>query len=694
MAIGSVLAAAAALAAATPPGPALPAVTVTAQAQPAAPDAPGSVTVLEADTIRRAGPQVDASEVLVRVPGLVAANRNNYAQDLQLSVRGYGARSSFGVRGVRLSVNGIPATAPDGQGQLSNAALASADRIEVVRGPLAALHGNGGGAIKIGADPGAQGAGGRAMVFGDGDLRRYGGVLRGGTVAGGWLLDLGRFETDGFRPQSAARRDVLDAIGAWTLGSGLRLNATANLLDSPYAQDPLGLTPAQFAADPDSTAEAALAFDTRKATRQAQAGASLVMGDSDAAGGSASIYGGRREIEQFLAVPPAAQAAATSGGGVIDLTRAYGGAELRTWQAFAPAGMPLRLVGGLDLEALDEDRRGYENFVGSTLGVRGRLRRDEDNRITRMDALLQAEFEPAPGWLATAGLRHNRLHFESDDGFVAAGNPDDSGERRFSANVPAAGVRWSPQGAWSFHAAMARGFETPTANELAYRADGAAGLNFDLRPSRSVQREAGLRFDAGATRLETTVFRDDVRDEIAVARAQGGRSAFRNAGSARRRGIEVALEQGLGADWTLSLAWTRLDARFVDGAAACAQLPCPPGAQPVIAGNRLPAVPGHFGFAELRWTPAPDWEFGFELRGAGARYADDANRQRAPGYVEAGLAFARRFRLEPGTLELRVRFDNLDDRRYVSSVIVNDANGRVFEPAAGRRVLLGVGFDW
>jgi iron complex outermembrane receptor protein len=194
--------------------------------------------------------------------------------------------------------------------------------------------------------------------------------------------------------------------------------------------------------------------------------------------------------------------------------------------------------------------------------------------------------------------------------------------------------------------------------------------------------------------MEATVFRDDARDEIAVARAQGGRSAFRNAGSARRRGLEVRLEQTLGADWSMSLAWTRLDARFVDGAPACASPPCPPGAQPVIAGNRLPAVPGHFGFAELRWIPTPDWELGLELRGAGARYADDANRQRAPGYVEAGLVFARRFRLEPGTLELRVRFDNLGDRRYVSSVIVNDANGRVFEPAAGRRVLLGIGFDW
>jgi len=691
------LAAAAALVAATPPSrpqPALPAVIVTAQALPPAPDRPVSTTVLGADTIRRAGPQVDASEVFARVPGVVAANRQNYAQDLQLSVRGYGSRATFGVRGVRLSVNGIPATAPDGQGQLSNAALASADRIEVVRGPLAALHGNGGGAIKVGVDPRAQAPGGRALGFADGDLWRAGAVLRGASASGGWLVDAGRFETDGFRPQSAARRDVLDAIGAWTLESGLLVSATANLLDSPLAQDPLGLTPAQFASDPDSTAPQALDFDTRKSTRQAQAGVALSFGAADGQGGSASLYGGRRAVEQFLAVPIAAQAAPISGGGVIDLARAYGGAELRAWRAFAPAGLPLRLVAGLDLERLDEDRRGFENFAGSTLGMRGRLRRDEDNRITRVDALLQAQIELVPDWLGTAGLRHNRLRFASTDRFVVAGNPDDSGARRFIANVPAAGLRWSPVGPWSVHAAIARGFETPTANELAYRADGAAGFNLDLRPSRSVQREVGLRFDDGGTRIEAALFRDDSRDEIAVARAQGGRSAFRNAGDVRRRGIELSLERALADDWTLALAWTRLDARFTSGAPACAVPPCPPGAQPVVAGNRLPAVPSHFGFAELRWTPTPDWAASLELRGAGARFADDANAARAAGYVDASLGVARRFRVGDGTLELRLRAENLGDVRYVSSVIVNDANGRVFEPAPGRRVLLGVGYDW
>jgi iron complex outermembrane receptor protein len=674
--------------------PALPSITVSARASPRAAAAPGSITVIESDEIARAGPGIDAGEALSRVPGVTVANRYNQAQDLQLSVRGYGARASFGIRGVRLSVNGIPASAPDGQGQLANAALAAADRIEVVRGPLAALYGNGGGAIKIDVDPAARPPGGRVHAAAQADFRQAGATLRGGRDTTGYVVDVGRFETDGFRPQSAARRDLVDVVARWNPSPGWRLDATLNGLDAPRAEDPLGLTPTQFDDDPDGTAAAALAFDTRKSTRQVQGGIALSADDDRDAGARLAAYGGHREIVQFLAVPVAAQASPTSGGGVVDLARGYGGVEARVWRTMAFGGGPLRLGAGLDLERLDEDRRGYENFVGATLGVRGRLRRAEDNRIDRTDLLLQAEWSPAPDWVAVAGLRHNRVRFTSDDGFVAAGNPDDSGRRRFTADVPALALRWAPDASWSLHAAIARGFETPTANELAYRDDGSAGFNLDLRPSRSVQRELGARWTGAADRVALALFDDDSRDEIVVARAQGGRSAFRNAGRVQRRGVELDWQRELAPDWTFVLAATWLDARFVDPVPPCAQAPCPPGAQPITAGARLPAVPARSGFAALRWEPAGDWSAELSLRGVGARWADDANRLRAPGHAAASLDLARRWSWHNRSMHVRMRLDNLAGRRFVSSLIVNDANGRVFEPAPGRTAWVQVGLDW
>ncbi len=672
----------------------LPAVAVTARANVPAPTLPGSITVIEADTIQRSGPMVDASEVLARVPGVVANNRYNYAQDLQLSVRGYGARAGFGVRGVRLYVNGIPASAPDGQGQLSNAALASAARIEVVRGPLAALYGNGGGAIKIDVEPGQQAAGGQALAFANGDLQRFGAALRGGDAGIGWAVDAGRFDTDGFRPHSAARRDLLDAVATWSLPQGWRVSTTVNALDAPAAQDPLGLTPVEFARDPDSTTPVALAFDTRKSTRQTQLGVAIARDAGESRGAQLALYGGRRTVEQFLALPLAAQAAPTSAGGVIDLERRYRGAELRLWQDIEAFGTPLRITAGVDADVLDEARRGYENFIGSALGVRGRLRRDEDNRIERFDLLLQADWQPTPDWHAVLGVRRNVLDFAAQDRFVAAGNPDDSGSRRFSANTPAFGLRWSPQTDWSLHAAMARGFETPVANELAYAADGTSGFNRTLQPARSTMREVGMRHAAGNLLIEAALFRDDTRDEIVVARALGGRTSFRNGGAVRRRGLELSLATELGDDWALSAAWTLLDARFVDGTPACAAAPCAPGAQAIAAGARLPAVPPRFGFAELRWTPNERWQGQVELRAAGGNFADDGNRLRADSWLVANLALRRSVRVGSGTLALSARIDNLGDRRYVGSVLVNDGNGRVFEPAPGRRLLLGAVWNW
>lgn len=673
---------------------ALPAVTVSARASPRGADVPGSTTVLDAAEIARAGPRIEASDALARVPGVAVANRYNPAQDLQLSVRGYGARASFGIRGVRLSVNGIPASAPDGQGQLSNAALAAAERIEVVRGPLAALYGNGGGAIKIDVDPLARPSGDRLHATTGGGFHHAGATLRRSGETAGFVLDASRLDSDGFRPQSDGRRDLVDAVARWNLASGWRLDAALNALDAPRAEDPLGLTAEQFRADPDAAQPAALAFDTRKSTRQAQAGIALSVDDARASGARVSGYGGSRDVLQFLAVPLAAQAAPTSGGGVVDLGRRYAGVEARAWHTLALAGGPLRVGVGIDLERLDEDRRGYENFVGTTLGVRGRLRRDESNRIDRADALLLAEWSPADGWVALAGLRHNRVRFASTDGYVAAGNPDDSGRRRFTAGVPAFALRWSPDAAWSLHAGIARGFETPTANELAYRADGSSGFNLDLRPSRSLQREVGLHWRDGDDRVALALFDDAGRDELVVARAQGGRSAFRNAGRTQRRGGELDARRAIGRDWSLAFAATWLDARFTEDTPPCAQTPCPPGAQPIAAGARLPAVPARSGYVALRREPARGWSTEFAVRGVGARWADDANRLRAPGYAEASFDVGRRWPAAAGTLELRLRIDNLADRRYVSSVIVNDANGRGFEPAPGRQAWLQLALDW
>jgi iron complex outermembrane receptor protein len=675
------------------PPPALPKVAVTATIEDGG-DAiarPESSIRLDRDRLRQAGPRIDLAEVLASVPGVVANPRWNFAQDTQLSIRGHGARATFGVRGVRLYVNGIPATAADGQGQIGHAPLAAASAVEVIRGPLAALHGNAaGGVVKVEVDPlapSSAGLGGAASADGG----RAGLVLGRASGESGVRAEASRFRTDGFRPHSATERRQFNAVAATRLADRWRLDASAAALDVPRAEDPLGLTPAEFARDPMSTNPAAIAFDTRERARQRELGLALRRdGDGLEPALRVAGYAGRREVDGFLAIPVAAQSSPLSGGGANAIARDIGGVEARVdWRAG-----PALLTVGLNHDRLDEDRRGFENFVGGTLGVRGRLRRDESNTVRSTDALAKAEIDLGPGWLAIAGLRGSRVRFESRDRFVTATNPDDSGARTWTATVPALGFVHAPSPELAWRASVARGFETPTVIELSYRPDGAAGVNFELEPARTRQHELGVRYRPGPWSIDLALFRDLGRGEVVVARSEGGRAAFRNAGRTRREGAELALGWDPGGAWSLDLAATVLDARYAETVPPCRLPPCPPGAQGLEAGRRLPGIPPRQLLATLTWRPSDAWRAWASLAARDAIPVDDRNGTSAPGHARIDVGLARTVALASGEFDLTLRIDNAIDRALVGSVIVNDGNGRWFEPAPPRRLWLEAEWRW
>lgn len=701
-----VAAAARAVAAAPPPDAASPAQRIVVTGSPVAraqADAPYAITVVDAQALRDAGPQVNLSEALVRVPGLVANNRSNYAQDLQLSSRGFGARAGFGVRGLRLYSDGIPATMPDGQGQVAHFDLAGAERVEVLRGPFSVLYGNSsGGVVSVFSAPVRE----RQLSFGldvaQAGLRQVRAAVAlplsaDAGVAGadpGWALRAGasHLEIDGFRPHSAARRTLahaaLDYRGRHG-GAQDRLTLQASAFDQP-AQDPLGLSAEQFRADPGQTTPQATQFDTRKTARQQQVGTAWTRRFDDGALRETQLtaYAGQRSVAQWLAIAPATQANPRHGGGVIDFDRRYQGAEARA--RFALGG--LDLVAGLATESQDDDRRGFENFVGTgslqLLGVTGALRRDERNRAVSRDAYLQAEAPLTPALLLAAGLRHGRVSLQADDRFLA--NGDDSGRLDFGYTNPVLGLRWTLAPGLNLHAGVARGFESPTLGELAYRSDGIEGFNTALRPQTSRQFEAGLKWQRGEQALELTLFDVHVRDEIGVATNAGGRSSFRNVGRTQRRGLELAAAYGLGGPWRLQLAASTLDARYRDAFLACTGLPCTAPSLPVAAGNRVAGTQRASAWGELAWRGAAR-DLAVEARAVARTVANDTNTATAAGWGTLGLRWTERLPLAgPWRAEMLLRLDNLADRRYAGSLIVNDANGRFFEPAPPRTLLLAL----
>jgi iron complex outermembrane receptor protein len=642
-------------------------------------DVPAAIDRVDARAIAEANAQVNLSESLGRVPGLVVRNRQNYAQDLQVSSRGFGARSSFGVRGVRLIADGIPATMPDGQGQAATFALASAERIEVLRGPFSSLYGHASGGIVqvFTADGPPDPTLAIAAVAGSHGTRRLGAVFGGQAGALNYNADLARFETDGYRQHSAAVRETLNAKFALPLAGG-KLTLVASGLEQPGTQDPLGLTRAQFEADPRQSDPSATLFDTRKSIRQSQLGAVHELAVTPRDTLQARLYGGARQVVQFLA-----QTGDTplGSGGVVDLDRTYGGVGLRWTREFAAAAGEASLTAGFDHDRLDERRRGFVNDFGRL----GALRRDEDDRVANTDFFAQGTWRFAPAWRASAGARASRVAFDSRDRYVTGVNPDDSGSRSYSRTTPVAGLVFSASPRWNLYANAGEGFETPTFAELAYRPGGATGLNFALQPARSRHGEIGVKGRlAGGGRVTAALFRIDTRDEIVTNGSAGGRTDFRNASRTRRDGLEVSAESRLGAGFEAVLAGTWIDARFTDAFTTGAP------AVTVPAGNRLPGVPPVAIFGELVWRHAASgFHAGIEAHRAGRVFVNEANADAAPAYAVANLRLGIDARAAGLRFRAFLRVDNVTDRRYAGSVIVAEARGRYFEPAPGRSVLAG-----
>ena len=678
---------------------ALPSVVVTATRIETAPfDIPASIDRIGADVVRDGRAQVNISDSLGGVPGLLARDRQNYAQDVQISVRGFGARSSFGIRGVRLYVDGIPATFPDGQGQITNVDLGSVDHIEVLRGPYSALYGNSsGGVIQVFTEEGAIPPTLDFSITGGSDgALRVGTKLSGTRGAFGYVLSASHFETDGYREHSAAARNIGNVKLTLRPDDDSKVTLIANSLDLPKAQDPLGLTRQQFDADPRSVDPAALKYDTRKNVDQSQVG--LIYERRVDAGNSLRVlvYSGHRNTEQFQAIPDTSQGSALHPGGVIALSSGYSGTDLRWTLRSTLADRPFTLVAGLAYDALDQHRLGYQNFAGvvasRVFGVEGALRRDENDTASNFDQYLQATLQLAPAWSLSAGLRHSLVRIDSKDHYIAGINGDDSGSASYGATLPVLGLMYALNTEVHLYATAGRGFETPTLNELAYRPNNATGLNFDLRPARSDNVEVGVKVRlAGVGEMTAAVFDTRTRDEIVTLSNTGGRATFQNAAATQRSGLELGWTNTFAEHLRAQAALTYLDATYRDAFLTCNTTPCTPANQKTIAaGNRIPGVARGSLYASLAWAPPSGWRGGVDARYLSSVFVNDANDDAAPRYVVASANLGYVARFGPVQLTGFVRSDNLFARRYAGSVIVNEGNGRFFEPAPGRTWLAGV----
>ncbi|WP_374741388.1 TonB-dependent receptor PqqU [Klebsiella variicola] len=656
-------------------------------------DTPAAVSVVNGDEMRQAAPRVNLSESLGAVPGLQVQNRQNYAQDLQLSIRGFGSRSTYGVRGLRIYVDGIPATMPDGQGQTSNIDIGSVDTIEVLRGPFSALYGNSsGGVINVTSQTGTQPPTVEASsYYGSFGTWHYGmkatGAVGDGSHAGDvdYTVSTNRFTTHGYRDHSGARKNLANARLGVRINDVSKLTLLLNSVDIK-ANDAGGLTADEWRDNPRQSPRGDQ-YNTRKNTRQTQAGLRYERQLSAQDDLSVMMYAGERETTQFQSIPRTPQLKPSHAGGVIDLTRHYQGIDTRLTHR-GELLVPVTLTAGLDYENMSERRKGYENFVmvngAPQYGEQGALRRNERNLMWNVDPYLQTQWQLTDKLSLDAGVRYSSVWFDSNDYYITPGNGDDSGDASYHKWLPAGSLKYALTDAWNVYLSAGRGFETPTINELSYRSDNQSGLNFGLKPSTNDTVEIGSKTRLGNGLLTAALFQTNTDNEIVVDSSSGGRTSYKNAGKTRRQGMELGLDQQFGESWRLKAAWTWLDATYRTN--VCDDASC--------NGNRIPGIARNMGYASFGYQPEQGWYAGSDIRYMSDIMANDENTAKAPSWTVVGLTTGYKWSYGRMDMDLFGRVDNRFDREYVGSVIVNESNGRYYEPAPGRNYGIGLNLAW
>ena len=653
-------------------------------------DTPASVYRIDAPQNQN-NLDVNLTEVVKGIPSLQINNRENYAQDLQISMRGFGARSTFGVRGIRLYVDGIPATMPDGQGQTSNIDLASLDHLEVLTGPFSSLYGNSSGGTILSSTKEGKGKDSLTLSYAGGSEQKnhVGMVLQGGSRnqnEPAYVISSSYFDTEGYRDHSAAHKVLNNAKLTWNLDDGSKINWMTNYVKIG-AQDPGGLTRAQWQADPKQVVTNVLLYNARKEIEQVQTGVTWDKPLDDHNDLYAMVYAGQRSVTQYQSIPKVTQTNTKTpyqAGGVIDFDRRFYGADFRWTGKDVLPNTKFSL--GLAADVMREDRKGYNNFSGDQLGVKGDLRRDEDNTLWNLDPYLQTSWNFLPAWTLDTGLRYSNVHFKSEDRYIVGANLDNSGKSDYDKLLPSATLSWKIIPELMAYASYAKGFETPTFTEMSYAPEDSSAANaYNLEPATSDTYEIGFKSSNPVGDFTLAIFDIQTQDDIVPSSSNGGRATFRNADKTERKGAEFTWNKRVWRDLTAHASYSYLDAKFD------AEVPAIGTTVGAIAkGNYIPGIAKNQAFASLAWQPEQGLYAGIDARYADQIFIDDKNSDAAPSYTVFSANVGYAWTHQDWKVNTYARVDNLFDQDYAGSVIVNEGNGRYFESAEGRNFNAGL----
>lgn len=643
-------------------------------------DTAASINVVNRNQIQNGQAMDNIAEPLNRVPGIFALNRQNYAQDLQISSRGFGANSTFGTRGIKIFVDNIPGTVADGQGQISHIDLPSTERIEVMRGPYSVLYGNSsGGVISIFTQDGGPNNEVEPYFEVGSYSQRKAGVKASGIYRDtNYLLDVGDFHTNGYREHSVADRFNANSKLKFKMGGDTAVTFIANNVNLT-AQDPLGLTSSQLAANPKQAGNSAISQNTRKSVLQSQTGATIDTRVDQENQLLFTPYYGQRHVTQFLVA---------QSNGVIDLKRNFYGMDSKWVHKSQMLEMPFTLVGGVDMNENDDQRMTYQNNGG----VQGALGQNYRMSAKNFDQYAHLDWRLLERLSLNMGARNSTTTLSSISNNSALNNTS-SGSNTYQALTSMTSLQYYLTELSNVYVSYGSSFDTPTLNQVTYNSNFSSS-NFGLSAATTKQLEVGFKSKVSkSAQVNVALFNANTTNDIVVGASSSGRTAFTNAPKTNRQGMELGSQFKLPYDFEMNLAYTWLNATVKEAYSYTYQATgVPTTTNVVLSGNRIPGVPNQGLFSELLWVkPNKSMEAAVEARVNGSMAVNDINSlSMANGYAVMNIRGVLRQELYDGWSSSQFfRINNVLDRSYVGSVIVNQASSQFYESAPGRNWIIG-----
>lgn len=658
-------------------------------------DLPVSIDAIDSETIHDARLGANLSEVSPRIPGVVINNRYNSAQELAISTRGFGARSLFGVKGVRIYADGIPLTTPDGQGQLGALNLDTVGQVEFLRGPFSALYGNSSGGVvqAITRDGSKTPTLSGGITFGSYNTKREFLTIEGQQADVNYIMSTSQITSNGYRDHSEYRKDNFNSKVSFNLNEDTKLTLVANYMNQPYTDDPQALTPTQFKQNPKQAIANSYTGNTRVTREQTYGGLILDHNLSETQSLRLMTYYGERSNLQYL--PTAASG----------FKRDFGGADMRWTYKDTLFAKPFSFAAGIAYDMMEDDRKRW----ATSAGKKTTLSRDELQKAWNVDQYAQATFEPTDRWLLIAGMRHSKIKMNVDDKYLSNATVDDGGSLEYSNTSPVLGATFKVTPSFNLYANYGEGFETPTFAEMSYsNAVTGDGPNLTMKPSKTKNYEVGAKaFVTDNTRINLALFKIEAKNEIVVADAFtfGTRNnvpatnftVYKSVAETERKGLELSIDSRLPYNFSFYGAYTLMDAEFKND--FCGGLTCSASTN-VKSGNKIPGTYSATTYSELMWKyPAYGFSTAFEAIYVSSTNSYDSNIAINPATssngsykVDSNTLFNLRaaFTQQIGNWKLTefARIDNLSDQSYVSSIKVNSA--QAFESGPGRNYMLGV----